>query len=71
VNARGVFLGMKYAVTQMMKQDPLASGKRGWIVNIASIGGQVGLALESTYQISTSNHSSSEGIAVPEIFVLN
>ena len=46
VNTRGVFLGMKYAVTQMMKQDPLPSGERGWIINIASIGGQVGLALE-------------------------
>ncbi|KIX03937.1 uncharacterized protein Z518_07490 [Rhinocladiella mackenziei CBS 650.93] len=46
VNARGVYLGMKYAITQMMKQDPLPSGERGWIVNIASIGGQVGLALE-------------------------
>lgn len=37
---------MKYAVTQMMKQDPLPSGERGWIVNIASIGGQIGLPLE-------------------------
>jgi NAD(P)-dependent dehydrogenase (short-subunit alcohol dehydrogenase family) len=38
---------MKYAVTQMMKQDALPSGERGWIVNVASIGGQVGLPLES------------------------
>ncbi|KAK5079256.1 hypothetical protein LTR64_002322 [Lithohypha guttulata] len=49
VNCRGVYLGMKYAVTQMMKQEPLPSGERGWIVNIASIGGQVGLALEPAY----------------------
>lgn len=46
VNARSVFLGMKYAVAQMMKQEPLSTGERGWIINIASIGGQVGLALE-------------------------
>lgn len=37
---------MKYAVRQMMKQDPLSSGERGWIVNVASIGGLVGLAQE-------------------------
>lgn len=37
---------MKYAIGQMMKQEPLASGERGWVVNIASIGGQVGLAQE-------------------------
>ncbi|KAL2829113.1 hypothetical protein BJY01DRAFT_240731 [Aspergillus pseudoustus] len=49
VNTRGVFLGMKFAITQMMKQDPLPSGERGWIVNVASIGGQVGLALEPSY----------------------
>ncbi|KAE8137301.1 hypothetical protein BDV38DRAFT_293060 [Aspergillus pseudotamarii] len=49
VNTRGVFLGMKFAITQMMKQDPLPSGERGWIVNIASIGDQVGLALEPSY----------------------
>jgi NAD(P)-dependent dehydrogenase (short-subunit alcohol dehydrogenase family) len=49
VNSRSVFLGMKYAITQMMKQDPLPSGERGWIVNVASIGGQVGLALERDY----------------------
>ncbi|OAP54925.1 hypothetical protein AYL99_10625 [Fonsecaea erecta] len=49
VNARGVYLGMKFAITQMMKQDPLPSGERGWIINIASIGGQVGLALEPAY----------------------
>jgi len=49
VNTRGVFLGMKYAITQMMKQEPLPSGERGWVINIASIGGQVGLALEPSY----------------------
>lgn len=47
VNARGVFLGMKYAITQMMKQEPRPSGERGWIVNMGSIASQVGLAGES------------------------
>ena len=40
---------MKYAISQFMKQGPLPGGERGWIVNIASIGGQVGLALEPSY----------------------
>ncbi|KAF9880489.1 hypothetical protein CkaCkLH20_02443 [Colletotrichum karsti] len=42
VNARSVFLGCKYAVAQMLKQDILPSGDRGWIVNISSIFGLVG-----------------------------
>ncbi|KAJ5464328.1 uncharacterized protein N7458_000014 [Penicillium daleae] len=49
VNSRGVFLGMKYAIAQMMKQDPLPSGDRGWIVNISSIGGLLGLSMEPSY----------------------
>ena len=42
VNARGAFLGTKYAVKQMMKQDLGPGGDRGWIVNLASIAGLVG-----------------------------
>jgi len=42
VNARGVFLGCKYATAQMMKQDLLSSGDRGWIINIASVAGLIG-----------------------------
>lgn len=49
VNAKGVWLGCKYAITQMVKQQPLKTGGRGRIVNIASIGGLVGLALEPAY----------------------
>ncbi|WP_175780641.1 SDR family NAD(P)-dependent oxidoreductase [Burkholderia anthina] len=53
VNAKGVWLGCKYAITQFMKQEPLTSSSgaklRGRIVNIASIGGLVGLALEPAY----------------------
>ncbi|KIY00423.1 uncharacterized protein Z520_04108 [Fonsecaea multimorphosa CBS 102226] len=49
VNARGVFLGMKYAITQMMKQEPRTSGERGWVVNIGSIASTCGLAGETSY----------------------
>lgn len=42
INAKGVFLGCKYALIQMIKQDPLPGQKdRGWIVNTASIQGLV------------------------------
>ncbi|KAF2453483.1 hypothetical protein BDY21DRAFT_402168 [Lineolata rhizophorae] len=41
VNSRGVFLGCKYAAAQMIGQDPLPSGDRGWIVNLASIAGTI------------------------------
>ena len=44
VNARSVFLGSKYAISQMLKQNLHASGERGWIINIASITGLVGCA---------------------------
>lgn len=42
VNARSVFLGSKYAVAQFLRQEPLPSGHRGWIINTASIMGLVG-----------------------------
>ncbi len=49
INAKGVFLGCKYAIQQMLKQNPLAnqsaddtsSPSRGWIVNTASVQGLV------------------------------
>lgn len=37
VNATGVFLGCKYASAQMIMQDPLPCGDRGWIINTASV----------------------------------
>jgi NAD(P)-dependent dehydrogenase (short-subunit alcohol dehydrogenase family) len=41
----GVFYGTRAASRQMMKQDVHAnSGDRGWIINTASILGQVGIA---------------------------
>lgn len=49
INTRGTFLGMKFAIAQMMKQEPRQSGDRGWIVNISSIGGLVGLSMEPSY----------------------
>lgn len=41
VNAKSVFLGSKYALTQMLAQEPHHSGDRGWIVNISSIMGMI------------------------------
>jgi NAD(P)-dependent dehydrogenase (short-subunit alcohol dehydrogenase family) len=43
INARGTFLGCKYAITQMLKQDAGPSGSRGWIINMASVAGLVGI----------------------------
>lgn len=42
VNARGTFLGCKYAIAQMMQQEVGPSGDRGWVINISSIAGLVG-----------------------------
>lgn len=39
INAKSVFLGCKYAITQMLKQEPHFSGDRGWIINMSSIMG--------------------------------
>jgi NAD(P)-dependent dehydrogenase (short-subunit alcohol dehydrogenase family) len=48
VNAKSVWLGCKFAIRQMLAQEPVG-GSRGRIVNIASIGGLVGLAAEPAY----------------------
>lgn len=42
VNTKSVFLASKYVTGQMLSQDKLASGDRGWIINISSIFGLVG-----------------------------
>ncbi|KAF5686908.1 hypothetical protein FCIRC_2599 [Fusarium circinatum] len=42
INVVGVLLGCKYASAQMIKQDPLPCGDRGWILNTASVLGLVG-----------------------------
>ncbi|CAK3867954.1 related to dehydrogenases with different specificities (related to short-chain alcohol [Lecanosticta acicola] len=49
VNSTGVFLGVKYAVQQMLKQQPHASGDRGWIINTSSILGYVGADHTAAY----------------------
>ena len=41
VNFKSVWLGSKFAIRQMLTQDPV-DGSRGRVVNIASIGGLVG-----------------------------
>lgn len=52
VNARGVFLGCKYASKIMKDQEPGPTGDRGWIVNTASV-----LALVSTAHTGELLHS--------------
>ncbi|OQD80321.1 hypothetical protein PENANT_c037G06210 [Penicillium antarcticum] len=42
VNTKSVFLGCKYALAQMLVQEPHSSGDRGWIVNISSIMAMIG-----------------------------
>ena len=39
VNVNGVFYGIKYAAAQMVKQEPLPNGDRGWILNACSVYG--------------------------------
>jgi len=55
VNAKGVFLGCKYAAKQMISQEPGPNGDRGWIVNTASIFGLVGA--EGTLSYCASKHA--------------
>lgn len=52
VNAKGVFLGCKYAGLQMIKQDLHPSGDRGWIINIASVASLVGVKGIASYTAS-------------------
>lgn len=54
VNARGTYLGCKYAAIQMLKQDPLHDTDRGWIVNISS-------ALAVNGLVGTPCYSASKG----------
>ena len=48
VNGKSVWLGSKFAIRQMLTQEP-TNGSRGRIVNVASVGGLVGLAQEPAY----------------------
>ena len=50
INAKGVFLGIKYAAKQMISQDAhAASGDRGWIINAASVLGLAGERMSTEY----------------------
>jgi NAD(P)-dependent dehydrogenase (short-subunit alcohol dehydrogenase family) len=49
VNVKGVWLGCKSAIAQMLQQAAPEGESRGKIVNIASIGGLVGLMAEPSY----------------------
>lgn len=55
VNAKGVFLGCKFASAQMIKQEPHLGGDRGWIINIGSVLGLV--ATNKTVAYAPSKHA--------------
>ena len=42
-NLRSCFLGMKYALRQMIEQEPHSSGDKGWIVNMSSMSALTGM----------------------------
>jgi len=52
VNAKSVFLGSKYALAQMIKQELKDSGERGCIVNISSIMGLIAGVNQPCYTAS-------------------
>jgi NAD(P)-dependent dehydrogenase (short-subunit alcohol dehydrogenase family) len=52
VNTKGVWLCCKYAIAQMLKQDPLESDSRGKIVNIASNLALIGRHRANAYSAS-------------------
>jgi NAD(P)-dependent dehydrogenase (short-subunit alcohol dehydrogenase family) len=52
INARGAWLGIKYATAQMLAQPPHSSGDRGWIINMSSIYGLVGGKYTTSYAAS-------------------
>jgi NAD(P)-dependent dehydrogenase (short-subunit alcohol dehydrogenase family) len=52
VNAKGVWLSCKYAIAQMLKQEPLETGSRGKIVNIASVSALIGRGRNHAYSAS-------------------
>jgi NAD(P)-dependent dehydrogenase (short-subunit alcohol dehydrogenase family) len=52
VNTKGVWLCCKYAIAQMLKQEPLETSSRGKIVNIASIAALIGRGRHHAYSAS-------------------
>lgn len=56
VNARGVYLGCKWACKQFLEQEPHESGHRGWIINVASILGINGISGGAGKSLALNNH---------------
>jgi len=52
INIKGVWLCCKYAIAQMLQQEPLQTGSRGKIVNIASVAAIIGRAGNPAYGTS-------------------
>lgn len=52
INCDGVFYGTRAAAAQMVKQDALPTGDRGWIINLASIFGHVATPTAAPYVAS-------------------
>lgn len=52
VNVKGVWFGCKFAISQMLKQEPLETGSRGKIVNVASVAALIGLGRHPAYSAS-------------------
>jgi NAD(P)-dependent dehydrogenase (short-subunit alcohol dehydrogenase family) len=52
VNAKGVWLCCKHAITQMLTQEPLEAASRGKIVNIASVAALIGEGHHPGYSAS-------------------
>ena len=52
VNAKGTWLCCKFAIEQMLSQEPLSEQSRGRIVNLASLAGLAGMHNASVYSQS-------------------
>jgi NAD(P)-dependent dehydrogenase (short-subunit alcohol dehydrogenase family) len=52
VNVKGVWICCKYAIMEMLKQEPLRTGSRGKIVNIAPVAALIGLGNHPAYSAS-------------------
>src|SRR4029077_7503443 len=52
INIKGVWLCCKYAIAQMLKQEPLETGSRGKIVNISSVAALIGVGRHPAYSAS-------------------
>jgi NAD(P)-dependent dehydrogenase (short-subunit alcohol dehydrogenase family) len=70
VNARGIWLGSKYGIAEMLKQKPYdPTGDRGWIVKICSIVGFVGFPCADCYIASSGGNPTNDescGSGVPK-----